>query len=68
MYRLFHQALNDTLLHTRADITPRIRDEQALTQAFLTLSEVLGHVDLLADEGRVREAPDGDVVRFEAVG
>jgi len=39
-----------------------------VTQAFLTLSEVLGHVDLLADEGRVREAPDGDVVRFEAVG
>ena len=27
----------------------------AVTQAFLTLSEVLGHVDLLIDEGRVGE-------------
>jgi glyoxylase-like metal-dependent hydrolase (beta-lactamase superfamily II) len=27
----------------------------AVTQAYLTLSEVLGHLDLLADEGRVRE-------------
>ena len=27
----------------------------AVTQAYLTLSEVLGHTDLLLDEGRVRE-------------
>jgi glyoxylase-like metal-dependent hydrolase (beta-lactamase superfamily II) len=40
----------------------------AVTQAFLTLSEVVGHVDLLVNEGRVREAVDGDVVRYEAVG
>ena len=40
----------------------------AVTQAFLTLSEVLGHVDLLIDAGLVREAPDGEVVRFEATG
>jgi glyoxylase-like metal-dependent hydrolase (beta-lactamase superfamily II) len=39
----------------------------AVTQAFLTLSEVIGHIDLLMDEGRVREADDGTVVRFEAV-
>jgi glyoxylase-like metal-dependent hydrolase (beta-lactamase superfamily II) len=38
----------------------------AATQAFLTLSEVLGHVDLLLSEGRVREAEEGGVVRFEA--
>jgi glyoxylase-like metal-dependent hydrolase (beta-lactamase superfamily II) len=40
----------------------------AVTQAYLTLSEVLGHVDLLANEGRVREIahPDG-VSIFEAV-
>ena len=38
----------------------------AVTQAFLTLSEVVGHVDLLMDDGRVREVADGDVVRFEA--
>jgi glyoxylase-like metal-dependent hydrolase (beta-lactamase superfamily II) len=39
----------------------------AVTQAYLTLSEVIGHTDLLADEGKVREAEDGGVVRFEAV-
>ncbi|HEV2375455.1 MAG TPA: WD40 repeat domain-containing protein [Streptosporangiaceae bacterium] len=33
-YRLFHQALNDTLLHTRADVIPRIADEQLLTRTF----------------------------------
>ena len=27
----------------------------AVTQAFLTLSEVIGHMDLLEAEGRVRE-------------
>jgi glyoxylase-like metal-dependent hydrolase (beta-lactamase superfamily II) len=40
----------------------------AVTQAFLTLSEVIGHVDLLINAGQVREAADGDVVRFEATG
>jgi hypothetical protein len=38
----------------------------AVTQAFLTLSEVLGHVDLLAEEARVREREVDGVVRFEA--
>jgi glyoxylase-like metal-dependent hydrolase (beta-lactamase superfamily II) len=37
----------------------------AVTQAFLTLSEVLGHVDLLIDAGRVAEYEDDSVVRFE---
>ena len=38
----------------------------AVTQAYLTLSEVLGHVELLADAGRVREVPGEDgVVRLE---
>jgi glyoxylase-like metal-dependent hydrolase (beta-lactamase superfamily II) len=39
----------------------------AVTQAYLTLSEVLGHVDLLLNAGRVREVEQGGVVRFEAV-
>jgi glyoxylase-like metal-dependent hydrolase (beta-lactamase superfamily II) len=39
----------------------------AVTQAFLTLSEVIGHMDLLVAEGRVREVDDGGVIRFEAV-
>ncbi|HEU4706200.1 MAG TPA: MBL fold metallo-hydrolase [Solirubrobacterales bacterium] len=38
----------------------------AVTQAFLTLSEVIGHADLLVNEGRVREADDGAVIRYEA--
>ena len=39
----------------------------AVTQAFLTLSEVIGHTDILAAEGRVRELEEDGVVRFEAV-
>jgi glyoxylase-like metal-dependent hydrolase (beta-lactamase superfamily II) len=38
----------------------------AVTQAYLTLSEVLGHVDLLLRDGRVVEQEDGGVVRFQA--
>jgi glyoxylase-like metal-dependent hydrolase (beta-lactamase superfamily II) len=40
----------------------------AVTQAFLTLSEVIGHADLLVNEGRVREADDGTVTRYETTG
>jgi glyoxylase-like metal-dependent hydrolase (beta-lactamase superfamily II) len=40
----------------------------AVTQAFLTLSEVIGHADLLVNEGRVREVDDGEVIRYEATG
>ncbi|MGI8902610.1 MAG: MBL fold metallo-hydrolase [Solirubrobacteraceae bacterium] len=40
----------------------------AVTQGYLTLSEVLGHMDLLVADGRVREHDDQDVVRFEALG
>jgi glyoxylase-like metal-dependent hydrolase (beta-lactamase superfamily II) len=38
----------------------------AVTQAFLTLSEVIGHVDLLIDAGHVRERTEDGVIRFEA--
>jgi glyoxylase-like metal-dependent hydrolase (beta-lactamase superfamily II) len=41
-------------------------DEVAFTQAFLTLSEVLGHLDLLVAEGLVAEDDTAAVVRFEA--
>ena len=40
----------------------------AVTQAFLTLSEVLGHMDLLMAEGRVREHERDGVVVFEPAG
>jgi glyoxylase-like metal-dependent hydrolase (beta-lactamase superfamily II) len=39
----------------------------AVTQAFLTLSEVIGHLDLLVADGRAVEL-EGDVIRFEATG
>jgi glyoxylase-like metal-dependent hydrolase (beta-lactamase superfamily II) len=39
----------------------------AVTQAYLTLSEVLGHTDILLNEGRVQEVQEGGVVRFESV-
>jgi glyoxylase-like metal-dependent hydrolase (beta-lactamase superfamily II) len=38
----------------------------AVTQAYLTLSEVLGHVDLLIDRGEIRETEVGGVIRYEA--
>jgi glyoxylase-like metal-dependent hydrolase (beta-lactamase superfamily II) len=40
----------------------------AVRQAFLTLSEVIGHLDLLINDGRVREVEVGDVIRYEATG
>jgi glyoxylase-like metal-dependent hydrolase (beta-lactamase superfamily II) len=39
----------------------------AVTQAFLTLSEVLGHIDILIDEARVVEREADGVVSFEAI-
>jgi glyoxylase-like metal-dependent hydrolase (beta-lactamase superfamily II) len=40
----------------------------AVTQAYLTLSEVVGHVDLLINAGRVREVEAGEVIHYEATG
>lgn len=37
----------------------------AVTQAFLTLSEVIGHLDILMDEGRVDEIDDGGKVIYQ---
>jgi glyoxylase-like metal-dependent hydrolase (beta-lactamase superfamily II) len=37
----------------------------AVTQAYLTLSEVLGHVDLLLENGQVKEREVDGVLRFE---
>jgi glyoxylase-like metal-dependent hydrolase (beta-lactamase superfamily II) len=39
----------------------------AVTQAYLTLSEVLGHVDLLLQDGRAREVDRDGVAVFEGV-
>ena len=48
------------------DIAQALWGNIAVTQAYLTLSEVLGHLDLLANDGRVREVTHGGVSMFEA--
>jgi glyoxylase-like metal-dependent hydrolase (beta-lactamase superfamily II) len=53
---------------TGYELAQAIWGNVAVTQAFLTLSEVIGHADLLVNEGRVREAEDEAVVRYEATG
>jgi glyoxylase-like metal-dependent hydrolase (beta-lactamase superfamily II) len=52
---------------TAHEVAHELWGNVAVTQAYLTLSEVLGHVDLLLAEGRVVEVEDGGVVRFAAV-
>ena len=51
---------------TAHEIAVELWGNVAVTQAFLTLSEVLGHVDLLLDDGRVVEVEQDAVVRFSA--
>ncbi|HEX7291717.1 MAG TPA: MBL fold metallo-hydrolase [Conexibacter sp.] len=52
---------------TAHELAQRMWGNVAVTQAFLTLSEVLGHLDLLVAEGAVAERDADGVVRFEAV-
>jgi glyoxylase-like metal-dependent hydrolase (beta-lactamase superfamily II) len=52
---------------TAFEIAQSLWGNVAVTQAYLTLSEVLGHADLLVADGRVNEQRDGGVVRFSAV-
>ena len=51
---------------TAHEVAQELWGNVAVTQAFLTLSEVLGHVDLLLAEGLVIEQEDDGVVRFAA--
>ncbi|MDQ3936949.1 MAG: MBL fold metallo-hydrolase [Actinomycetota bacterium] len=51
---------------TAHDLAQALWGNVAVTQAFLTLSEVIGHTDILMNEGKVREVEEGGVVRFEA--
>jgi glyoxylase-like metal-dependent hydrolase (beta-lactamase superfamily II) len=53
---------------TAYELAQELWGNVAVTQAFLTLSEIVGHVDLLIAAGRVREVADGEVVRFESTG
>jgi glyoxylase-like metal-dependent hydrolase (beta-lactamase superfamily II) len=49
------------------EIAQQMWGNVAVTQAYLTLSEVLGHVDLLLERGAVAEVEEDGVVRFAAV-
>jgi glyoxylase-like metal-dependent hydrolase (beta-lactamase superfamily II) len=51
---------------TAHEIAQELWGNVAVTQAFLTLSEVLGHVDLLLRDGAVIEEEKDGVVRFGA--
>ena len=51
---------------TAYEIAQELWGNIAVTQAYLTLSEVLGHVDLLLNAGRVREVDRGGTALFEA--
>jgi glyoxylase-like metal-dependent hydrolase (beta-lactamase superfamily II) len=52
---------------TAYEIALKLWGNVAVTQAYLTLSEVLGHLDLLVLEGVARERRDGEISRFEGV-
>jgi glyoxylase-like metal-dependent hydrolase (beta-lactamase superfamily II) len=50
---------------TAHEIAQAIWGNVAVTQAYLTLSEVLGHVDLLVERGEVIEADRGGIVELQ---
>jgi glyoxylase-like metal-dependent hydrolase (beta-lactamase superfamily II) len=52
---------------TAHDVAQAIWANVAFTQAYLTLSEVLGHVDLLLERGAGAEEEAGGVIRYAAV-
>jgi uncharacterized protein YycO len=52
---------------TAYEIAQALWGNVAVTQAYLTLSEVLGHADLLVADGRVVEQLEDGVVRFAAL-
>jgi len=60
-----HGLIEETPL-TAYELAQALWGNVAVTQAYLTLSEVLGHMDLLIAEDRAVEARDEGVVRFAA--
>jgi glyoxylase-like metal-dependent hydrolase (beta-lactamase superfamily II) len=61
-----HQILNGQPL-TAYEIALQMWGNVAVTQAYLTLSEVLGHLDLLVESGQAVENDGEGVSRFEAL-
>lgn len=52
---------------TAHELAQELWGNVAVTQAYLTLSEVLGHVDLLLDADKVVEVEDDGIIRFSVV-
>ncbi len=52
---------------TAFELATRMWGNVAVTQAMLTISEVIGHLDLLIADGTVREDAGDEVTRFSAV-
>jgi hypothetical protein len=50
---------------TAYDLASQMWGNVAVTQAFLTISEVLGHLDLLVADGRAAEDDSAPVTLFE---
>ncbi|HTU14161.1 MAG TPA: MBL fold metallo-hydrolase [Solirubrobacterales bacterium] len=48
-------------------VAEQIWGNVAVTQAFLTLSEVIGHLDILMDAGRVAEREENGLLIYEAI-
>jgi hypothetical protein len=55
-------------MSTGYEISQEIWGNIAVTQAFLTISEVVGHLDLLVEAGYVAEEDSGDLVRYVTTG
>ena len=62
-----HRLLRDGP-QTAYDLANQMWGNVAVTQAFLTISEVLGHLDLLIADGRATEDDSGPVTLFSAAG
>jgi len=62
LHRLIHERPR-----TAHELAQSLWGNIAVTQAYLTLSEVLGHTDILLGEGRVRELETEGRVRFESI-
>ncbi|MGP0052618.1 MAG: MBL fold metallo-hydrolase, partial [Solirubrobacteraceae bacterium] len=52
---------------TAFELASQMWGNVAVTQAFLTISEVLGHLDLLIANGAVGEDSEGPVTKFIAL-
>jgi glyoxylase-like metal-dependent hydrolase (beta-lactamase superfamily II) len=62
------QGLIESEPRTAHEIAQELWGNVSVTQAYLTLSEVIGHLDLLIDAGSARERLEDGIVRFEATG